>query len=385
MLPSAAELIARYLRSNGFTDTLNSFVLEAGLAPDAGTNPSDSTTIESILQEKKAFDTSLRIEKLGLNDSNRAWSKDAPAQPTVITSLPSRSNILNVSVVQLSLPTRAETRNYIAVTTADRRLSLLDPASPTYDVVHSYSNFTDSPILDMLAIDSHVILTASMSGRLSLYDTIKNEVLDERKDHTKYIVRLAFHQSRDAAWIATAGWDSKVCLYEMRRDANTAQLGKPRAALVLPTIPESLVFVNSPDDSTPILLVTRRDSAFLHYFALPSSGSQEIIELGKQNLAPHSNSWIAFTPSDIQICPTDPSMIAIATSTTPHMKLLIVQLLLPTNQSSLLVAASAAHSERHATQASQARAELLIQDREEAAIKVNVSTLAPQTGTKPWV
>jgi WD40 repeat protein len=61
------------------------------------------------------------------------------------------------------------------------------------------------------------------------------------------------------------------------------------------------------------------------------------------------------------------------------MKLLIVKLLVPSKESSLLDATPNLGPNGTLTQASQARAELLIQDREEAAIVVNVSTLAPQT------
>lgn len=358
---------------------MSSFVAEAGLPADTGANSSDSITIESILQEKKTFDTSLSFEKLGLNDNNRGWSESAPSIPTVVASLPSRSNILHVCVVELSLGTTVQPQVYIAVTTADRKLSLLNPASSTYEVAYSYSNFTDSPILDMVAISKHHILTASMSGRLSLYDTVKNEVVDERKDHSKYIVKLACRRDGDRVLVASAGWDSNVFLYDMVSGVHNAQLGKPTAELLLPTIPETLVFVTSPDDGKPILLVARRDSTFLQFYAVPSSESPELTFLGKQNLAPHSNAWIAFTPSDVQICPTDPSLIAVATSTTPHMKLLVVRLLVPTKQSSLLDAVSATDPSGTVTQASQARAELLVQDREEAAIMVSVSTLAPQT------
>jgi WD40 repeat protein len=299
--------------------------------------------------------------------------------PTVISSLSSRSNILNVSVFDLSLHTTAQSQVYIAVTTADRTLSLLDSTSPTYEVAHSYPNFSDSPLLDMVAISKQLILTASMSGRLVLYDTVRKQVVDERKDHSKYIVKLACCHVGDTILLASAGWDSKVFLYEIKLDGNTAQLGQPSAVLILPTIPETLAFVASPDDGPPILLVARRDSAFLHFYAIPGPDSPDLVALGKQNLAPHSNAWVAFTPSDVQICPTDPSLIAVATSSTPHMKLLILKLLVPTKQSSLIDAVSAAGPDETLTQASQARAELLIQNREEAAILVNVSTLAPQT------
>jgi WD40 repeat protein len=354
-------------------------VLEAGLPPDTGANSSDSVTIESILQEKKAYDNSLNFEKLGLDDSDRGWSEGAPSEPTIISSLPSRSNILSVSVVELCLRVSAQPQVYIAVTTADRKLHLLDSTSPAYEVAHSYSDLTDSPILDMLVLSQQLILVASMSGRLSLYDTVQSEALDERKDHSKYIVKLACHRLEDTILIASAGWDSKVFLYTIKPNETTVQLGKPSAVLTLPTIPETLVFIESPDDGSPLLVVTRRDSTFLHFYAVPCSDSQDLNFLGRQNLAPHSNAWIAFSASDVQVCPTDPSLVAVATSTTPYMKLLILKLLVPTKQSSLLAATPVPGPDGTVTQASQARAELLIQDREEAAIIVNVSTLAPQT------
>jgi hypothetical protein len=119
----------------------------------------------------------------------------------------------------------------------------------------------------------------------------------------------------------------------------------------------------------------------MYYYSIPGPHSQAFTLLGKQNLAPHSNAWIAFTPADIQLCPTDPALVAVATSTTPHMKLLIVKLLLPPTQPTALDTDGGLDSDGPltVTQASQARAELLISDREEAAILINVSTLAPQT------
>jgi WD40 repeat protein len=359
---------------------LSAFVLEAGLPNDVGASPEDTITIESVLHEKKAFDTSLNFEKLGLDDEDRGWSAHAPSRPMVLSSLPARSNILSVSVLDLSLSSAGRSQKYLAVTTADRKLHLLDPSSPTYELAHSYSDFQESPILDVIAVDKQHILVASMSGKLTLYDTVNGEILETRKDHSKYVVRVASRTERNTVWVASAGWDSKIVLYKFNTAAagGGVHMGEP-CVLSLPSIPEALIFITSPDDGTPILLVTRRDSTFLHYYSLPDQDSQSLTFLGKQSLAPHSNAWIAFTPSDVQLCPTNPSLIAVATSTTPHMKLLIVKLLLPTKQSSLLDAAPNLAPIGTITQASQARAELLIQDREEAAIVVNVSTLAPQT------
>jgi WD40 repeat protein len=335
-------------------------------------------TIESILQEKQTFDLSLNFEKLGTGDAERGWTLRAPVNAMVVGSLPNRSNILSVSVFELLLPSTTEVRQYVALTTADRKLHLIDPNTPSLDLVHTYPNFQDSPILDIVAVGSRYLLIASMSGKLTLFDIATNKAIDERKDHSKYVVKLSIWSPDDNTMlVTTAGWDSKVFLYQF--DVSAPRLGDPIAVLALPSIPETAIFAALPEDGTPVLILSRRDSTFLHYYAVPSQDSPGFTLLSKQNLAPHSNAWVAFTPSDIQICPTDPFLAAIATSSTPHMKLLVVKLLLPPTRASAIVMEPGLDQNGPTTQASQARAELVIADKEEAAISVNVSTLAPQT------
>ncbi|RMZ72251.1 WD40-repeat-containing domain [Pyrenophora seminiperda CCB06] len=380
MLPSAAELVARFLRAGGYTETLKSFVQEAELPADIGATSESLVTIESILEEKKRFDLSLSFEKLGVNDTDQAWAIHAPVDPRVVSSLPSRSNILSISVLHLQLPSATETKQYVGVTTADRQLHLVDPTTHSLDVVKSFSSFQDSPTLDLIAVGSKYLLIASMSGKLTLFNIADNKILEERKDHSKYLVKLStWSINGSSILVASAGWDAKIILYQIDVSAEKPQLGDPIATLALPSIPESTLFVTLPGDGTPALVVARRDSTFLHYYAVPSPESPAFTLIGKQNLAPHSNAWIAFTPSDIQICPTNPHLAAIATSSTPHMKLLIVKLLLPPTRSSMAVSEASLGTDGPVTQASQARAELATADKEESAILVNVSTLAPQT------
>jgi WD40 repeat protein len=279
---------------------LDSFIAEAGLPSDIGADATSTVTIETILREKQAFDTSLNFEKLGLEDKDRAWSARAPSKPTILSSIPNRSNILSISILELSLDSAGAARKYVAVTTADRKLHLLDPTSPACDLAHTLSTFQDSPILDILAIDQQHILVASMSGKLVLYNTILDKIVDERRDHSKYVVKIVSRSEGNSLWVASAGWDSKVFLY--RIGDGGVHLGRPAAVLALPSIPETLAFVTSPD-GTPLLLVARRDSTFLYYYSLPAHDSDTLSLLGKQNLAPHSNAWISFTPSDVQVCP----------------------------------------------------------------------------------
>ena len=90
------------------SQTLNSFMQEADLPSDTGSASGSTITIESILQEKKTFDLSLNFEKLGVDDSERGWTVQAPVEPRLVESLPNRSNILSVSVLDLMLPSTAE-------------------------------------------------------------------------------------------------------------------------------------------------------------------------------------------------------------------------------------------------------------------------------------
>ena len=337
--------------------------------------------MESILHEKKTFDLSLGFEKLGVEDGSREWAVPAPSRSTVLDSLPSRSNILSVTVFDLLLPSATAAQQYIAVTTADRRLHLLNPTSPTFELARSYTSFQESPILDIITLGPRYMVIATMSGKLILYDTVNDETVDERKDHSKYAVKMASWSSGDSTLVASAGWDSKVYIYKVNTGNNSLRLGEPLATLTLQSIPETVLFIKSPEDGSPILLLARRDSTFLYYYSLPDTSTAEMNLLGKQNLAPHSNAWVAFTPADVQICPSDPSVVAVATSSTPHMKLFILKLLLPPAHvlGTQDTAVPATTDPAVVTQASQARAELVIAEREEAAIMVNVSTMAPQT------
>lgn len=158
--------------------------------------------------------------------------------------------------------------------------------------------------------------------------------------------------------VVTAGWDNRVFLYHAKGDL--LSLGAPVATIMLSTNPETIIFVEHPGSDRPILLLTRRDSTSLYYYSL------ELKLLGSQNLAPHSNSWITFTPSSVEVCPKDPTLLAVATSAVPHMKVIIVKMLLPP-------------SARSPSEVAQIRRSLAIEDREEAAIQVHVSTMAPQT------
>lgn len=360
-------------------------------------------TIEKIIEEKRIFDLSLRIEKLGVDDEHRKWYLPgnpvllslflyflpvsnifplAPAVPSQVSTLTCTANFLHVSIERFEGDTLQAPRQLLVATTADRQLHLL-AADSSFTLVKSITHLQDSPILTCVPFGTGSIRTISsgMSGQTVLYDHQQDRVLDERRDHKKYIVKLATCDEGDATFVATAGWDGKVCLYQVRGGTDL-KLGEPVASINLATNPETITFVKHPDLNRPILLVTRRDSTLLLYYSLPKADASssenplpmEMELVGSQNLAPHSNAWIAFSPSSVAVSPTDPTLLAVATSAVPHMKLIIVRLLIPSSGPP-----STEADRGPATQAVQTRANLAAQDKEDAAILVHVSTLAPQT------
>lgn len=89
--------------------------------------------------------------------------------------------------------------------------------------------------------------------------------------------------------------------------------------------------------------------------------------------------------------PSDPNLVAIATSSVPHMKALIVRLLYPNHESSTLsqqggesvssqtLLSSPAEAATTTAAAQQARIALAVQDREVGAILIQCNTLSPQS------
>ena len=228
-------------------------------------------------------------------------------------------------------------------------------------------------------------MTTAMSGRLAIYDMKTQSTVEERHDHKKYVVRVVAHEDEDGAWIATAAWAARVLVYRLGIETAhlepNVKLYAPQASVTLTTNPESIAWINHPELSLPVLLTSRRDSTFLYYYGLPPASTitsndtgSDLVLLGRQNLAPHANAWISFTPCSIETSPLDASVVAVVTNAVPHMKLLVVRLLLPPPHLSQPML-----QREEATQAAQARASLALQDREAAAIAVECNTFAPQT------
>jgi WD40 repeat protein len=404
---SAAVIVARFLKANHYTkvspsrqiynlivtgeQTLGAYLTEAGLPEDAGDTKPGDWTIEQILEEKTQYDSSLAFERQG-EEGNSGWPLPAPDK--AVEPVRVNSNVLCVS----GTSNPADRDEAIYVTAADRSWSQLTAKEP-FERTQSITNAHGSPVLSISVLHGRYVFSTSMSGQLMLHD-LEGRLLDSCRHHLKYAVQVVAGVVANNKWIvATAGWDQKIHIYAPQdelvenytpsEDAEEPYiegvLGEPIYTINMATNPESMVLVRHPDTSELYLIAARRDSTFLYYYritptASESSSSQSskttysVQETGKQNLAPHSNAWIAFSPACLSVCPTDQSLLAVATSQLPHMKLIIVRLLFPTSGYT-----SGVPTSEPTTQAAQARAALAIQNIEDKAIQLHVSTMAPQT------
>ena len=321
--------------------------------------------------------------------------------------------------------------------TADKALQFVSCDKP-YDLAYDDTANLGcaSPFLSICDLRGGVYLLTAMDGSLVVARHARggghNRALYSRRWHAKYAVQVIAHSlgatgdgAEQTFVVATAGWDQKVNVFLLRwnssaeeaEDAELERWGDENLILIhsiaLPSNPSSLVFARHPDTKILHLIISQRDSTFLSYHAVehepgatasrsaaaePPSSPLKVTASGRQNLAPHSTAWTSFTPSHLALSPVDPTLLAVATSHTPHMKLILVRLLFPPGAEAEAEAGAvrydgvvdpsttttASHTQLtirpgHATHTSQARAALRTQDREEAALLLVVSAFAPQT------
>lgn len=318
--------------------------------------------MEKLVEEKVQFDTSLRFEKRDV-DTDTGWTQPAPSVPQ------EPRMAINTNVLYI----RGQS-GMLAISTANNSCSFIESTTP-YALKEEYSFKADSPILSTTFFLDRYLASATMSGKIMIHDLKNGELVGERRDHSKWAVQVACwsdYPETDDILIATAGWDMKVNLYTLSRTSYAAAIPEFNPAthsITLFSNPESILFVTHPDTGELYLIASRRDSSFLYFYRVIRANNVSMLEpAGRQNLSPHSNAWVAFTPSALALSPIDPTLIAVATSHLPHLTVIIVRLLFPDTSLAL-----------PQTPAAAAQADLALQDKEDAAISLQVSTMAPQT------
>ncbi|KAK9237226.1 WD40-repeat-containing domain protein [Lipomyces kononenkoae] len=323
-------LVARYLRDNGYKNTLEAFKEELGLEDDM--IPSDhSITLESIIEQKRLFDLSRELEAVTVADDEDKWHVPYPAFKSILPKQSPESNILFVSVANLSIPASTDdpssgfpARPCILTSSADRSLRIFD--FYTLELLRVHTHLHASPILSFLVFNESTLLTGGMDGRLVVSNPATGDIIAQLNDHQKYLVRIAC--SRDMKYVATAGYDKKVNAYSIENlgsDESNFAFAKI-GTISFPTNPEAILFAttegeNESESTTPRLIVSRRDSTFLYYYKL----FPVLSEAARHNLNPDGTSWVSFCAMDMSLDPVDHKFLVVATSTVPQMRFMMLQ------------------------------------------------------------
>lgn len=197
----------------------------------------------------------------------------------------------------------------LATSGADKRLiffaadtgDILEAVEP---VIRTEQDGHTAPVLDLAQhpLERRELVTAGMDGKVILWDllTLHEGPLVVLKDHMRFVVRCCW--SADGRWLATAGYDKKIHIYErlgqnkssavavsdrddampvdgdeQEEDEGDLELQPLQTQLRLAhTIttrgnPEALAFVATSNTGREHLVYSVRDDCFIHYLSVPSS------------------------------------------------------------------------------------------------------------------
>ncbi|KAF8545430.1 WD40-repeat-containing domain protein [Trichophaea hybrida] len=313
---SPQVLIGRYLAFNGYEKTLATFLEETGLTKGdiEAKDPTTALTIEKVLDEKRLYDFSLKLEKIEVTNSDPDFTNPYPSESTKITSPDvTPSNILFVTINPVLHPF---TGPVLISTAADRSLRIYS-ALPPHALLRNFTTPSDSAVLSVAVVEDKWLLTSSMNGLLTLLDPDTGDQIASARPHEKYAIRILY----SSPYIISAAYDKTICLHEIVHDG-TPTFSEEVGKLCLPTHPEALALVKLPDNGKEAIVFSRRDSTMLYYHLICPS----LPFHSERNLVSGPSSWLSYYPMSISVHPTDPTLLAVATSSVPHMKFILVEI-----------------------------------------------------------
>ncbi|KAF8251155.1 WD40 repeat-like protein [Wilcoxina mikolae CBS 423.85] len=313
---SPQVLIGRYLACNGYEKTLAAFLEETGLTKDdiEAKDPTTALTIEKVLDEKRLYDLSLKLEKIEVTNSDLDFTNPYPSESTKITSPDvTPSNILFVTINPALHPF---TGPVLISTAADRSLRIYS-ALPPYTLLRNFTTPSDSAVLSVAVVEDKLLLTSSMNGLLTLLDPDTGDQIASIRPHEKYAIRVLY----SSPYVISAAYDKTICLHKIVDDG-TPSFNEEIGKLCLPTPPEALALVKLPGNGKEAVVFSRRDSTMLYYHLLCPS----LPFHSERNLVSGPSSWLSYHPMSISVHPTDPTLLAVATSSVPHMKFILVEI-----------------------------------------------------------
>ncbi|KAF8448327.1 WD40-repeat-containing domain protein [Terfezia claveryi] len=353
---SPAVLVAKYLRSSGYKKTLSAFLEESGIL-DSQISSSSDLTIEKVLEEKRLYDLSVKLERvLTVGDTEGGlpggeFALSYPTQPIVIGK---RGNYVFVTLASFGVAPAdvggdglfSSQKPLIIGCTVSGELGLYEvPTTGGGGVrstapVKTYTNLHMGPILAVCVLRGRYLLTGSMHGTVALHRAYDGKEIWRVKDHNKFVVKMEISKEVDEGdargwWFATAGYDKQVHVYRIHILRESEQHDECKiehvGSIEYDTTPEALCFIpppllpthhtGTPPTQPPVLIVSRRDSTKVYYYSLlPNPALIKYYEL-----VPETTSHIIFSPMSLALSPGPQPFLAIVTDSVPVMKYLLLE------------------------------------------------------------
>lgn len=186
-----------------------------------------------------------------------------------------------------------------------------------------------------LRTSSNLLVTGGMDGAVSLFNVDGTKYCSVKK-HSKFIVSL---DMKDTDMVVSAGYDGVISLFSITyQDSTTGHNGNEHEngsgssdgasalfflrhikSIDLPTIPTCARFCIWQE--TPVVAVTRQDSAYLYYYSVDPKTPLQIIKEVRLSDAQYVSD--PFTPLQITFNKKN-GLMAVATNHVPYMRVLIV-------------------------------------------------------------
>jgi WD40 repeat protein len=203
-------------------------------------------------------------------------------------------------------------------TAADRSLRLVS-AEPPHALLRNFTTPSDSALLSLAVIKEKWIIVSSMTGRLTILNPDTGDTVTSIRPHEKYATRVLYEEP----YVVSTAYDKTLYVHSLVfHESGLPSFAEDKVGKIqLSTPPEALAVVSLPAKSEKALVFSRRDSTFLFYHLLQDG----LPFHSERNLAPSSNSWVSYHAMSIAVNPVNPKILAVGTSSTPHMKLMLVE------------------------------------------------------------
>ncbi|ORX91966.1 WD40 repeat-like protein [Basidiobolus meristosporus CBS 931.73] len=293
-------LVAHFLETQGYTDTLETFRQEAEyfltqVEEDNDVPKNPSKPLISVVDDSLNAGLDDKMKKLAEDrDKDEVLNEQGDGRfPTVLANSYDTIHSGNILTAQIHhVPQEDGTDQATIVSgSTDRSIKLTDYNNEQTINLLTHHNAA------ILSTDFHplhpkLLLSGGMDQTVQLVDIETNDVLQSFKNHTRYVVKVKF--SPNGQYFASCSYDKTFNLYKTTKsDENGYPVFELLKTFYFRGYVEAMTY--TPDSSYVVVGV--REDNYLYYINL------ENLEYEKHNMNSNGDDWVSFTPMDLSVSP----------------------------------------------------------------------------------